>query len=86
MKVTFGRIQKHRQFKIKTRFYDAKKEAEEKRKQEIEDKIKNPERVNLREEIARKWGREDHTRTKSKKYALYFYVVVLIIVLYFMLK
>lgn len=86
MKVTFNKVRKPRQFEMKTRFYDAKKEAEEKRKKEIEEKIKNPDRINLREEMARKWGREDRTRSKSKKYALYFYIFALIIILYFILK
>lgn len=86
MKITFNKVRKPRQFEMKTRFYDAKKEAEKKRKAEIEDNIKNPERVNLRKEMARKWGREDRARSKSKKYALYFYIFVLIIVLYFILK
>lgn len=51
MKVTFGKIHKHRQFKMKTRFYDEKKEAEEKRKKEIEDNIKNPNQINIRKEM-----------------------------------
>nr|MDA3906841.1 hypothetical protein [Bacteroidales bacterium] len=59
---------------------------EAKRKAEIEDKIKNPDRVDIRKEIEMKWGRTDRTRSKSKKYALYFYVIVLAIILYFFLK
>jgi len=86
MKVTFNKARKPRQFEMKTRFYDAKKEAEEKRKKEIEDKIKNPDRVDFRKEIQMKWGRGDHTRTKSKKYALYVYIIILAIILYFILK
>ncbi len=86
MKVTFGKIQKHRQFEMKTRFYDEKKETEEKRKKEIEDNIKNPDRINIRKEIHSKWVRDDRTRAKSKKYALYFYIFALAIALYFILK
>ncbi|RLD38460.1 MAG: hypothetical protein DRI74_03790 [Bacteroidetes bacterium] len=86
MKVTFGKINKHRKFEMKTRYYDEKKEAEEKRKKEIEDNIKNPDRINIRKEIRKKWVRDDRTRAKSKKYALYFYIFVLIIVLYFILR
>lgn len=86
MKVTFNKARKPRQFQMKTRFYDAKKEAEEKRKQEIEDKIKNPDRVDIRKEIRMKWGREDLARSKSKKYALYIYVIVLAIILFYLLK
>ncbi|MCD6178389.1 MAG: hypothetical protein J7K39_00645 [Bacteroidales bacterium] len=86
MKVTFGKINKHRKFEMKTRYYDEKKEAEEKRKKEIEDNIKNPDRINIRKEMRKKWARDDRTRAKSKKYALYFYIFVLIIVLYFILR
>ncbi len=86
MKVTFNKVRKPRQFNIKTRFYDAKKEAEEKRKKEIDDKINNPDRVDFRKEIRLKWGREDLARKKSKKYALYIYIILLILILYFILK
>lgn len=86
MKITFNKVQKPRQFSIKTRFYDAEKEAEEKRKKELEDKIMNPDRINIREEIKQKWGREDRLRSKSKKYALYVYIIFLLLILYFMLK
>lgn len=86
MKVTFGKIHKHRQFKMKTRFYDEKKEAEEKRKKEIENNIKNPNQINIRKEMQMKWSRDDRTRVKSKKYALYFYIFALAIALYFIFK
>lgn len=86
MKITFNKVHKPRQFAIKTRFYDAQKEAEEKRKKELEDKIRNPDRIDFREEIKQKWGRDDHLRSKSKKYALYVYIVLLALILYFMLK
>lgn len=86
MKVTFNKARKPRQFEMKTRFYDPKKEAEEKRKKEIEDNIKNPDRINIRKEMQMKWARDDRTRSKSKKYALYFYIIALVIVLYFILK
>ena len=86
MKVTFNKARKPRQFEMKTRFYDEKKEAEEKRKKEIEDNIKNPDRINIRKEMQMKWSRDDRTRVKSKKYALYFYIFALIIALYFIFK
>ncbi|MCD6090962.1 MAG: hypothetical protein J7J72_05640 [Bacteroidales bacterium] len=86
MKVTFNKVQKPKQFSFKTRFYDEKKEAEAKRKAEIEDKIKNPDRIDIRKEIQMKWRRDDRIRSKSKKYALYFYLFALIIILYFILK
>jgi len=86
MKVTFNRARKPRQFEMKTRFYDEKKEAEEKRKKEIEDKINNPDRVDIRKEIQMKWGREDKIRSKSKKYALYIYIIILAMILYYILK
>ncbi|MBN2236545.1 MAG: hypothetical protein JW729_03240 [Bacteroidales bacterium] len=86
MKITFNKAQKPRQFSIKTRFYDEKKEHEEKRKKEIEDRIKNPDRVDFREEIKQKWGREDRLRSKSRKYALYIYIAVLALILYYILK
>ncbi|MFH1000497.1 MAG: hypothetical protein V1783_06620 [Bacteroidota bacterium] len=86
MKVTFIKTRKPKQFSFKTRFYDAQKEADEKRKKEIEDKIKNPDRVDFRKEISQKWGREDRVRSKSRKYALYVYIVILAILLYVILK
>jgi len=86
MKITFNKVRKPRQFSIKTRFYDEKKEAEAKRKAEIEDKIKNPDRIDIRKEIQMKWNRKDRTRSKSKKYALYIYVILLALILYYLLK
>ncbi len=86
MKITFNKARKPRQFNINTRFYDAKKEAEEKRKKEIEEKIKNPERIDIRNEIRMKWARDDRTRVKSRRYALYVYIVLLAIILYYLLK
>lgn len=86
MKVTFNKARKPRQFAIKTRFYDEKKEAEAIRKAEIEENIKNPDRVDVRKEIRLKWQRDDRIRSKSKKYALYFYIAFLILILYFILK
>ncbi len=86
MKITFNKLEKPRQFKMKTRFYDAKKEAEEKRKKEIEDNIKNPDRINFSKEVHEKWGREDRLRSKSKKYALYVYIILLLLILYYLLK
>jgi len=86
MKITFNKARKPRKFEMKTRFYDAQKEAEEKRKKEIEDNIKNPGRIDIRREIRQKWARDDRTRVKSKKYALYFYIIALVIILYYILK
>lgn len=86
MKIIFNKLKKPRQFKMKTRFYDAEKEAEEKRKKEIEENIKNPDRINFRDEIHAKWGREDRLRSKSKKYALYIYIILLLLILYYLLK
>lgn len=82
MKITFLKTAKARKFDYKPRYYDAKKEAEEKRKKEIEDNIKNPDRVNLRREMERKWGRRDRTRSKSRAYSMAIYVVLLIAILY----
>ncbi|NPD45807.1 MULTISPECIES: hypothetical protein [unclassified Lentimicrobium] len=84
MKVTFLKTSKARKFDYKPRFYDAQKEADEKRKKEIEDNIKNPERLNLRREMQQKWGRHDRTRKKSKSYSLAIYIVLLIAIIYFM--
>lgn len=86
MKITFNKARKPKPFEMRTRFYDAKKEAEEKRKKEIEYNIKNPDRVDIRKEIRTKWARDDRIRVKSKKYALYIYIVLLILILYFILK
>lgn len=86
MKITFNKARKPRHFEMKTRFYDAKKEAEEKRKKEIEDNVRNPNRIDIRKEIRTKWARDDRTRVKSKKYALYIYIILLALILYFILK
>lgn len=86
MKVTFNKVRKPKQFAFKTRYYDEKKEAEARRKAEIEDKIKNPDRIDIRKEIQLKWRRDDRTRSKSRKYALYFYIVLLALILYIILK
>lgn len=83
MKVTFLKTAKARKFDYKPRYYDAQKEAEEKRKKEIEENIKNPDRINLRREMERKWGRRDRTRSKSKAYSMAIYVILLIAILYF---
>jgi len=86
MKVTFNKVRKPRQFTFKTRYYDEKKEAEAKRKAEIEENIKHPDRIDLRKEVQLKWRRDDRIRSKSRKYALYFYIVILLLILYIILK
>ncbi len=86
MKITFLKKAKPKQFDYKPRYYDAKKEADEKRKREIEENIKNPDRINLRREMERKWGRKDRTRSKSKTYSIAVYIVLLIAILYFFLN
>lgn len=83
MKVTFLKKAKARKFDYKPRYYDAQKEADEKRKREIEANIKNPERINLRREMKAKWGRNDRTRTKSKSYTTAIYVLLLFAILYY---
>lgn len=83
MKVTFLKKAKAKQFNYKPRYYDAQKEADEKRKKEIEDNVKNPERIDLRREMKAKWGRHDRTRSKSKAYSIAIYVALLIGILYF---
>ncbi len=83
MKISLAKTPKPRQFGYKPRFYDAQKEADEKRKLEIEQNIKNPDRINLRREMQNKWGRKDSLRSNSRKYALLVYVVLLLILLYF---
>jgi hypothetical protein len=82
MKITFLKTAKARKFDYKPRYYDAKKEADEKRKKEIEENIKNPDRINLRREMERKWGRGDRTRRKSRTYSMAVYLVLLIAILY----
>ena len=82
MKITFLKTAKARKFNYKPRYYDAQKEADEKRKKEIEENIKNPERINLRREMRQKWGRHDRTRSKSRTYSMAIYVVLLLIILY----
>ena len=82
MKVSFIKTPRARKFDYKPRFYDAQKEADAKRKQEIEANIKNPERIDLRSEMRRKWGRHDRTRNKSKRYSIAIYIVLLIIIIY----
>lgn len=84
MKITLFRTAKARRFDYKPRHYDAQKEADEKRKKEIEDNIKNPERVDLRREMRNKWGRHDRTRSKSRTYSIAIYIVILLIILYFL--
>ncbi|OYT14857.1 MAG: hypothetical protein B7C24_16075 [Bacteroidetes bacterium 4572_77] len=86
MKITFAKIKKARKFDYKPRYYDAQKEADEKRKKEIEANIQNPERINLRREMRQKWGRHDRTRQKSRNYSIAIYVTILIAILYFILK
>ncbi|HAG15956.1 MAG TPA: hypothetical protein DCG69_05450 [Bacteroidales bacterium] len=86
MKLIFNKVRPPKQIDFKTRYYDAKKEAEEKRKQEIEDRINNPGRIDIREEMRKKWGHEDRYQSKSRKYALYVYAIILAILLYIILK
>jgi len=83
MKVTFLKKAKPRQFDYKPRYYDAQKEADEKRKKEIEENIKNPDRINLRREMQNKWGRQDRTRKKSKNYTIAIYIALLVAILYY---
>jgi len=82
MKITFFSKAKARQFDYKPRYYDAKKEAEEKRKKEIENNIKNPERLSLRSEMRSKWGRHDNIRSKSKTYSIAVYIVLVVLIIY----
>lgn len=82
MKITFFSRAKAKKFNYKPRYYDAQKEADEKRKKEIEDNIKNPERINLRREMKNKWGRHDHIRSKSKTYSIAVYIVLVFIIIY----
>ena len=86
MKISFVRVKKARKFDYKPRYYDAQKEADEKRKKEIETNIKNPERINLRREMREKWGRHDRTRNKSRNYSIAIYIAILIAILYIILK
>ncbi len=86
MKISFVGIKKARKFDYKPRYYDAQKEADEKRKKEIETNIKNPERINLRREMREKWGRHDRTRNKSRNYSIAIYIAILIAILYIILK
>jgi len=82
MKITFFRTQKARRFNYQPRYYDAQKEADEKRKREIEMNIKNPERINLRQEMREKWGRHDRTRSKSKTYSIAVYIILFLAIIY----
>lgn len=82
MKITFLKTAKARKFDYKPRYYDAKKEADEKRKKEIEFNIQNPDRINLRREMQNKWGRGDRLRKKSRTYSLAIYIVLLLLLLY----
>lgn len=82
MKITLFSRAKTRQFNYQPRYYDAQKEADNKRKKEIEDNVKNPERINLRREMREKWGRHDRTRSKSKSYSMAIYIVLLILIIY----
>ena len=84
MKISFSRIQKARQFNYKPRYYDAEREADEKRKKEIELNVLNPKRIDLRREMRHKWGRHDRTRSKSRSYSLAIYVVILFVIIYFL--
>jgi hypothetical protein len=86
MKITFLKKAKPKKFDYKPRYYDAQKEADEKRKKEIEENIKNPDRIDLRREMERKWNRKDRTRSKSKTYSIAVYIVLLIAILYFFLN
>lgn len=82
MKITLFSRAKARQFNYQPRYYDAQKEADDKRKKEIEENVKNPERINLRREMREKWGRHDRTRSKSKTYSIAVYIVLLIMIVY----
>ncbi len=83
MKLSFFKTAKPRGFQYRPMHYDAKKEAEEKRKREIEMNIKNPERINMRSEMERRWKRRDTTKTKSRRIMFIFYILVLLMILYF---
>lgn len=84
MKISFLKTAKARRFDYKPRYYDAQKEADQKRKKEIEENIKNPDRIDFRREMRSKWGRHDRTRKKSRAYSMAIYVVLLIIILYYL--
>ena len=84
MKITFLKTSKAKKFNYQPRFYDAQKEADAKRKKEIEDNIKNPERLNMRREMKQKWGRHDRTRQKSKTYSLAILIALLFALIYIM--
>ena len=84
MKISFSRLKKANRFNYKPRYYDAEKEADAKRKKEIERNIQNPERIDLRREMRQKWGRHDRTRTKSRTYTLAIYVVILFVIIYYL--
>ena len=86
MKISFIKTKKARQFDYKPRYYDAQKEADEKRKKEIEQNIMNPERINLRREMRQKWGRHDRTRSKSRNYSIAIYIAILIAISYLIFK
>ena len=82
MKITFLKTRKPHRFNYQPRYYDAQKEADERRKREIDMNVKNPERINLRQEMRQKWGRHDRTRSKSKVYSIAIYVVLLLAIIY----
>lgn len=84
MKITFLKTSKAKKFNYKPRHYDAQKEADAKRRKEIEDNIKNPEGLNLRREMQQKWGRHDRTRKKSKTYSLAILIILLLAIIYIM--
>lgn len=83
MKISFVRTAKPRGFHYKPMHYDAKKEAEEKRRKEIEMNIKHPERLNLRKEMERKWRRKDLGRKKARRITFLVYVVLLLLCIYY---
>jgi len=86
MKISFVRTARAKKYDYKPRYYDAQREADEKRKREIEENIKNPDRINFRKELSSKWSRGDHIRSKSKTYSIAIYIALLIAILYFIFR
>jgi len=68
---------KPKQFNIKTRYYDAEKEAQEKRKRQREARINGD---GLRDELQAKWHRS--AKKKSAKLTA-LYIFILLAFLYF---
>lgn len=84
MKVVFFKRPTPRQFDYKPRYYDEKKEREEKRRKALED-AQSGDTTFLRDEINRRWRKADtKNRNRAKGINLLIFILVAAGLIYFM--